>query len=469
MATKFFTKIFEELGLVSLWTSSIDTKLLCTQRFVRLFAYGGSTLILVAYLDELGVSKTEIGLFMTLTLLGDVIISFILTLFADALGRKTILALGASLMAGSGVIFALFGNYWVLLLAAILGVISPSGNEIGPFRAIEESTLAQLTPAANRGDIYAWYSLIGTAGTASGMMVSGWVIHYLRKELHWNTLKVYRAVFWGYAAFGLIKVILALALSKACEAEKKTTPPPDTETAPLLGQVAEDVEPKKSKFRSLLPNISPESKVIVFNLCLLFALDAFASGLAPLSWAIWFFRDKFDLQEGKLGSLFFVTSIIAAVSMLLASSIAKRFGNVKTMVFTHLPSSIFLALIPIPNSLPLAMTFLILRSCTQSMDVAPRSAFIAAVVLPNERTAVMGLFNITKTSAMTLGPTITGILANKGLIWIAFVTAGTLKATYDLGMLAVFAGHKSVEDRNEEQRRAEEEERLRESEDPNER
>jgi MFS family permease len=187
------------------------------------------------------------------------------------------------------------------------------------------------------------------------------------------------------------------------------------------------------------------------------------------SWAVWFFRDKYDLQEGKLGSLFFVTSIIAAISVLLASSIAKRFGNVKTMVFTHLPSSIFLALIPLPNSLPLAMTFLILRSCTQSMDVAPRSAFIAAVVLPNERTAVMGLFNITKTSAMTLGPTVTGILANKGLIWLAFVTAGTLKATYDLGMLAVFAGHKTVEDRDEEQRRAEEDERLRESEDSNER
>lgn len=130
MAIKFLRKVFEELGLVSLWASSLDTKLLCTQRFVRLFAYGGSTLILVAYLDELGISKTEIGLFMTLTLCGDVIISFILTMFADALGRKVILALGAALMAGSGVIFALFGNYWVLLLAAVLGVISPRYDSI---------------------------------------------------------------------------------------------------------------------------------------------------------------------------------------------------------------------------------------------------------------------------------------------------------------------------------------------------
>lgn len=125
MASRFLVKALEELGLVSLWSSPRDTKVLCSQRFVRMFAYGGSTLILVAFLNELGISKTAIGLFMTLTLLGDVLISFVLTLFADALGRKAILVLGASLMAGSGVIFALFGSYWILLLAAILGVISP--------------------------------------------------------------------------------------------------------------------------------------------------------------------------------------------------------------------------------------------------------------------------------------------------------------------------------------------------------
>jgi MFS family permease len=125
MATNFLMKAFEELGLLSLWKSSSDTKLLCAQRFIRLFAYGSSTLILVTYLTLLGHSKTKIGLFMTLTLVGDTLISFILTLYADALGRKAMLCLGALLMAGSGVVFALFGNYWVLLLAAILGVISP--------------------------------------------------------------------------------------------------------------------------------------------------------------------------------------------------------------------------------------------------------------------------------------------------------------------------------------------------------
>jgi predicted MFS family arabinose efflux permease len=125
MAARYVYKALEEVGLVSLWTSNHNTKLLCTQRFVRLFAYGGSTLILVDYLQALGISKARIGLFMTLTLVGDVGISFVLTMFADGLGRKAILTAGAALMAVSGVVFAVSGNYWVLLAAAIFGVISP--------------------------------------------------------------------------------------------------------------------------------------------------------------------------------------------------------------------------------------------------------------------------------------------------------------------------------------------------------
>lgn len=122
---KYVAKVLEELGLVSLFKSSIDVKLLCLQRFVRLFAYGSSTLILVAYLTALHISQTKIGLFMTLTLVGDTLISFVLTMFADGMGRKAILALGAIMMAAAGAVFASFGNYWILLAAAVIGVISP--------------------------------------------------------------------------------------------------------------------------------------------------------------------------------------------------------------------------------------------------------------------------------------------------------------------------------------------------------
>lgn len=131
----------------------------------------------------------------------------------------------------------------------------------------------------------------------------------------------------------------------------------------------------------------------------------------------------------------------------MASSIARRIGNVKTMVFTHLPSSICLGLIGIPSQLPLAMMLLVLRACTQSMDVAPRTSFLAAVVLPHERTATMGTVNLVKTFSQSLGPLITGILVEKNLFWVAFLAAGCFKATYDIGMLLVFAGHKTREEK----------------------
>jgi MFS family permease len=111
------------------------------------------------------------------------------------------------------------------------------------------------------------------------------------------------------------------------------------------------------------------------------------------------------------------------------------------MVFTHLPSSICLALIPLPNEVHFSLVLLVLRACTQSMDGPPRSAFMAAIVLPEERTAVMGLINVVKSTGMSIGPLLTGVLVDRGLFWVAFVCAGSLKATYDLGLLAVFKNH----------------------------
>lgn len=139
--------ILSELGLLGLYHSSHDVHLLCLQRLIRLFAYGASTLVLVSHLTALGVSKPRIGLFMTLTLVGDTFLSLVLTLFADRLGRKNVLLLGAALISLSGLVFAVFENFWVLLAAAVLGVISPGGNEIGPFKAIEDVSILEVSPA----------------------------------------------------------------------------------------------------------------------------------------------------------------------------------------------------------------------------------------------------------------------------------------------------------------------------------
>jgi len=168
------------------------------------------------------------------------------------------------------------------------------------------------------------------------------------------------------------------------------------------------------------------------------------------SWVAYYFNWRFHLSEGKIGTLFFSTSIAMAISILVATSIAKRIGNVRTMVFTHLPSAIFLALIGVPSQLPLVIMFVFLRACLQSMDTAPRSAFLSAIVLPNERTAVMGTVNMVKTISQSLGPLVTGLLIDKKLFWVAFLSAGCLKACYDVGLLLVFVGHKTREEREAE-------------------
>lgn len=280
--TRFLVRCLEEVGIVSVYHSQNDTKLLILQRFVRLFAYGASTLVLAAYLSDLGISDTRIGLFMTLTLVGDVLIGFLLTLVADTLGRRKILALGALLMVVSGIVFAISGNYWVLLVAAIFGVISPSGNEVGPFRAIEESTLAHLTASEHRSDIFAWYSLIGTGGTALGFMTSGWVSNLLIDSKGWERVPAYRVIYYAYAVIGLIKLMLTLTLSKGCEPEKQPSTSNASETAPLLGDNGNKKPKKKGSPLALVPQLSKESKVILSQLCFLFAFDNFASGLAPL-------------------------------------------------------------------------------------------------------------------------------------------------------------------------------------------
>ncbi|KAL4959201.1 putative MFS transporter [Aspergillus stella-maris] len=452
-------RTLEEIGLTSLWTSPLDAKLLIAQRFVRLFAYGGSTLILASYLSTLGISDARIGLFMTLTLVGDVAISFLLTLFADGLGRRAVLALGSVLMIGSGIVFAMTGNYWVLLAAAVFGVISPSGNEIGPFKAVEESSLAHLSSPEALRDILLYYNLGGTAGTALGVMTCGWMVNLLQTQRGWEFIPSCRMVFFVYAGIGGVKFVLSVLMSEKVEAEKKGKKKQQSgngsagETQPLLGdrapeQTEDASQPKPEPARKYILSFMGDRDVValVIRLFILFGLDSFASGLASLSWMTYFFTRKFSLPEGQLGSIFFTTSIIAAISMLLASSLAKRIGNVKTMVFTHLPSALCLALLPLPKSLAFSLTLLILRSCTQNMDVAPRSAFLAAVLPSDKRTAIMGSINVVKTSAQSLGPLVTGVLAEKGFFGLSFCLAGSLKVVYDLGILGSFLGLRGDKD-----------------------
>lgn len=355
-----------ELGIAALARARRDTKLLVVQRAVRLAAYGSSTLVLLPHLRALGASEAECGVFLSLTLAGDTLLSLLLTLVADALGRRAVLAAGAAVMALSGLAFVLSESYWVLLAAAVLGVISPTANDTGPFRSIEESVVAQLTAPTDRADIYAWYKLLGFAAVAVGMAAGGWLVQLLQDSQGWSEVAAYQAVFAAYAACGLVKFLLCLFLTAETEAQPDNHgggAEAEGEREPLLGGGGEENRsrgaqdnaagpeqqqqqtPKQQQRKglfALLPRIGRESRILVINLCLLFTLDSFASSLVSVSWISYFFKSRHGLEPGALGSVFFVTSIIGALSMLVAASLARRIGNINVSGVA-LKRSLFLA------------------------------------------------------------------------------------------------------------------------------
>ncbi|KAI8824008.1 major facilitator superfamily domain-containing protein [Fimicolochytrium jonesii] len=450
--------ILQELGLTTILHAARDIHLLLLSKFLRMFAYGASTLILAVYFSALGHSDEKIGLFMTLTLLGDVIISLFLTVVADSLGRRRILVLSCGLMMVSGVVFALTDNYYILLVAAIVGVISPSGNEIGPFRAVEESTLAHLSSPATRSDVFAWYVVVGTLGAAGGSLGAGWVVQVLGEREGWTGVEAYRAVFWGYAVVGFVKGCVAMGLGEGCEPAR--VPEVDEERRPLLGDGAATMGPTTTSPAATTPtsnppppdrkgifsHLSPATLTLLLKISLIFSIDSLASGMVPTSLVAYFLDTKFQLPKSQLGSILSTASFTASLGNIAASSISKRIGLVPTMVFTHLPSAIFLALFPFPSSIAVTLVFLFARASLASMDQAPRTTFLSIIILPAERTAVMGIVNTVKTCAQSGGPVITGYLAANGRFWVAFVVAGVLKASYDLGMLGMFLGVKGREE-----------------------
>ncbi|KAF2878413.1 ADC synthase [Massariosphaeria phaeospora] len=447
--TRAIRWLMEELGLKTMGSAGKDVYIIILSRYLRLVAYGAVALILALYFEELGFSDERIGIFMTLTLLGDVFVSLLLTLVADSLGRRKTLLLGAFMMATSGAVFATTSNYIALLMAAILGVISPSGNEIGPFRAVEESTLAHLVSESRRSDVFTWYVVLAVLGTSTGLLLGGHAVDHLNSLDGWSELDAYRMIFWVYTGVGFVKAVMALCLSERCEHTRKQearTETPD-ESEPLLNGNGSPENPRarqpasrRPKWSNPISKISKPSRTILFKLCSLFVLDSIGSGMVPFSLINFYMERKFHLPKGKLGGIMSATWFVSTIGNIFASSLAKRIGLIQAMVATHLPSSIFLALLPAPSGLPLTICLLVGRAVLNSMDQAPRSAFLSHVVEPQERTAVMGVVNILKTLSQSGGPTVTGLLAGNDRFWVAFVVAGSMKAAYDLLLLALFAG-----------------------------
>ena len=392
--------------------STSDGRVLFLTRTLRLFAYGSLSVVLVFYLMSLGLSAEQTGLLLTLALVGDTVVSLWLTTRADRIGRRRMLLVGAVLMAAAGLIFASTGNFLLLVVAGTIGVISPSGNEVGPFLPIEQAALAQVVPSDRRTAAFAWYALAGSVATAVGSLCGGVLAH--------APLVAYRGVVLLYAALGAVLALLFSRLSPAIEVGV-----PDA--SPFLGV--------------------SHSRDMVLKLSGLFAIDAYAGGFVVQSFAAYWFYLRFGVDPAMLGAIFFGANLLAGASALLASRLASRFGLVRTMVFTHLPSNVLLILVPLMPNLPLAVLVLLLRFSISQMDVPTRQAYLMAVVRPDERSAAAGITGVARTAGAAIAPVFAGwMFARPSLIGVPFFLAGTLKIVYDLLLYRGFVGVQPPED-----------------------
>jgi MFS family permease len=389
-----------------------DGLLLFATRTARMFAYGFLSVVLMLYLARIGLSEAEIGLLLTLTLAGDTIISLWITTNADRVGRRRMLVIGAGLMIFAGVLFALTRNFWLLLIAAAIGVISPSGYEVGPFLSIEQAALSQIVSDDRRTKVFAWYNLIGSFATALGSLCGGVLAQGLQ-DTGLSPVGSYRVIVTGYGAMGLVLGLLFARTSSAIEispAEKTSGPAPRIRRLGLH-----------------------RSRKVVFKLSALFSLDAFAGGFVLQSIVAYWFHVRYGVQPALLGSIFFGANIFAGLSALSAAWVASKIGLIRTMVFTHIPSNILLILVPLMPNLPLAIVMLLLRFSISQMDVPTRQSYTMAVVSPDERSAAAGITGIARTTGASLSPVLAGpLLAHAALLSVPFFLSGCLKIVYDL-------------------------------------
>jgi MFS family permease len=402
-------------------------RLLFATRVLRMFGYGFLAVVLVLYLAALGLDSAIIGVILTLTLLGDTVISLWLTTSADRIGRRRVLIAGSLLMVGAGVVFALTSWVPLLILAATIGVISPTGNEVGPFLAVEQAALSQATADARRTPTFAWYNLAGYVATAVGALSAGLLSQALLAS-GVIAVDAYRAVVLGYAIVGALMAVVFWRVGGAVEAPPRTVR--DDGIARRLG-------------------LGERSRGIVSRLSALFALDAFGGGFIPQSLMAYWFHLRFNVEPAVLGGIFFGANLLAAVSSLSASRIASRIGLINTMVFTHLPSNVLLLLVPLMPNLPLAILVLLLRFSLSQMDVPTRQSYVMAVVEPDERSAAAGVTGIARTTGAALSPALSSpLVADPALAAVPFFLAGGLKIVYDLLLYRAFTSGRAPDERS---------------------
>jgi MFS family permease len=402
-----------------------DIYLLFATRCTRMFAYGLLSVVFAIYLKAVGLTPEEIGLLMALTLAGDTAISLWLTTQADRFGRRRTLIVGAGLMVLAGVVFLATGNFLLLVIAATIGVISPGGNEIGPFLSVEQAALSHVIVADKRTDVFAWYNLVGSFATAFGALAGGWLAESMvslqrAEAVSWlpidDPAAVFRPVLLAYAAIGV-----ALAFGFAF-------------VSPAVEVTAMETGSTKSRWGL------HESRGVVMKLSALFALDAFGGGFVIQTLIALWFQSRFGLDPKMLGTVFFFANLFAGISALAAGWLARRIGLVNTMVFTHLPSNVLLIFVPLMPDATTAIAVLLARFSISQMDVPTRQAYTLLVVRPDERSAAAGVTAVARSIGAAISPLFASPLFGiAALASLPFFIAGGCKIVYDLLLWRAFA------------------------------
>ncbi len=384
---------------------------------LRAFGDGYVCLLLPLYLLELGFSALEVGVIATTTLLGSGLLTLLVGLRAYRFHFRALLLAATALMAATGLGFAFFTGFWPLMLVALVGTLNPSSGDVSVFLPLEHAVLARVADAKQRTTIFAHYSLVGSLLAAAGSLAVA-LPALLAERAAVPLLAAMQAMFVLYAMLGGLTALVYRGLPGKLASDKRL---PD---APLAA-----------------------SKKKIYTLAALFSLDAFGGGFVVQSMvALWLYQ-RFDMSLQEAGAVFFWSGVLTAGSYLAAVRIADRFGLINTMVFTHLPSSVCLILIPFMPSVGWAITLLFVRSALSQMDVPTRSSYVMAIVSEEERPAAASVTSVPRSMASAVSPLLAGYLLGISTFGWPLVAAGGVKIVYDLLLYALFRNVRPPEER----------------------
>jgi len=383
---------------------------------VRAFGDGFVSVLLPLYLLELGLGPLQVGIIATATLLGSGVLTLAVGLRAHRFAFRTLLLVASALMAATGLGFAFVTAFWPLLVIAIVGTLNPSSGDVSVFLPLEHAMLSRLIGDKERTSVFARYSLVGSLAAAVGSLAAA-APSMFGAVTGLSMVASIQAMFVVYAMLGVLAAIAYRGLPATAESAGPRT------AVPLR-----------------------EAKKRVWTLAALFSMDAFGGGFVVQSMvALWLYQ-RFGMSLGAAGAIFFWTGILTAGSYLVAVRIAGRFGLINTMVFTHIPSSVCLILIPFMPDLGWAIALLFLRAALSQMDVPTRSSYVMAIVSPAERPAAASITSVPRSLASAASPFLAGWLLTLSSFGWPLLAAGGIKIVYDVLLYALFRNVKPPEE-----------------------